>query len=163
MLTPDMAEILKPASRGNVAWYEEAADRMVREGTPFRQVAAEKGYALTMIECEQIVNSKLFQDILWTARHRYNQDVGGNPEATKTSAAGMMLQAIQKLLDDGQWDKAIQGVEKLSKLQGWQGGDTQVNVFADLTARDFDKIRNVLAGKKVEKKVPEAGPDPSAN
>ena len=55
----------------------------------------------------------------------------------------------QKLEDEGVADKAAEVLYKLSRLAGWLEPDSQVNVFGDLNAKDFEKIRKTLEeGKK---------------
>ena len=123
---------------------DRVAERCAREGISFRQAASDEGISLTSIEAENMERRKAYQEILWNARHRYAQELANNPQATKSSAIGMMMQAIQKLLEHGDWDKAIAGIEKLSKLQGWVGADTNVNLIAGISTKDLEKIKAKL-------------------
>jgi hypothetical protein len=125
-------------------YFHKVAERMVREGVSFRVAATEEGVNLTSIEAENIFRTKAFQKVLWEQRHKYAQEVANDPGATKVSAAGMMLIAIQKLLEEAQWDKAIAGIEKLAKLQGWMGIEGQVNVFAGLSEREYEQVKKKL-------------------
>lgn len=92
-------------------------------------------------EADEIYRSKAFQTVLRQERLRYVNEIASDPQLSKNTAIGMMLLGIQNLIAEGEWDKAIEGVKKLSQLTGWQGAETNVNVFADLKGKDFEDLK----------------------
>jgi len=132
------------AKKREEIWFKKVADRMVREDLAFRQAAGEEGVALTTDECAAIHRSRSFQNVLWQSRFEYYTELGSNPTRTKTAALGLMTLAIQGLVSEGQWDKALEGILKLAKVEGWVGGDANLNVFANLTQADIDSAKKHL-------------------
>jgi hypothetical protein len=71
---------------------------------------------------------------------------------------------IDCLMREGEYDKAAAAIEKLGKLEGWVGGDSNVNVFAGLSARDIAEARERLVKGTVESDLPRpVAPEPLAN
>jgi len=127
----------------------EAVELMVRNGVTLKQAATELQKPLTTIDCENIQRRRSFQKLLRDARSRYHAEVGSDPSLTKASTIGRLSILAQKLEDEGVADKAAEVLYKLSRLAGWLEPDSQVNVFGDLNAKDFEKIRKTLEeGKK---------------
>jgi hypothetical protein len=125
---------------------QRAAEIIVREGKNLAQVSLELELNMTSREALDIERSKAFQAILWDERHRYNTELAGNPQASKLSAQGMMLHAIQKLLEEGKWDKALDGVIKYARVAGWIGPDSNVNVFQGLNTKELEGLEKKLKG-----------------
>jgi hypothetical protein len=125
------------------SWFKTAAQIIVREGRSLKDVSMEMNLQLTSAECEKIFRSKLFQDVLRTERHSYNLEVASDPGATKLSLEGLSHILIQKLIDEGQYDKALDGIQKLAKLKGWDKSG-EVNIFAGITAQDIETERKKL-------------------
>lgn len=122
-------------------WFTRVADTMVREQKSIRQAAMEHGIACTSEELATIEKRKGFQAALWTARHRYNKELASNPERTKTALLGQMVFLVQKLIEEGEYDKALEGLLKLAKVEGFIGPDQQVNIFGGVTPADLQEAR----------------------
>lgn len=134
-----MAKTKAPA--GEQSWYADAADRMVREGKSLPQVLSELMVSTTTEEAQAIFKTRKFQTLLWTARHKYHQELAQNPERTKQAALGQMVICIQGLMEKGEWDKAVEAILKLAKVEGWVGAETSVNVFQELKGEQFEELK----------------------
>jgi hypothetical protein len=130
-------------------WYRLAARKMAREGKPLVLVLDELGVdGITSRESARIFATNTFQAVLRNERLRYAGEIATDPDFKKEALQGLMYGAIQKMLDEGAWDKAVEGMQKLAKLSGWQGVEGQVNIFGDLTAKDFKELREKLESGK---------------
>lgn len=132
------------SSRAPRPWYRQVADAITQQGLSFRQAASELDLELTPEECLKTERSKDFQDVLWQARFDYWSEVGSNPGRSKAAALGLLTLALQSLAAQGEWEKVIDGILKLAKCEGWVGGDSSVQVFAGLTARDIEEARKKI-------------------
>lgn len=127
---------------------------MVRNSVSFSQAANDLKLPLSPTECEKVVKRKEFQQILRQEKNAFRQEVANEPGRTKSTAVGMMVLAIENLITEGEWDKAVAAIEKLAKLEGWIGADSNVNIFAGLTARDIAEAKQKLTEQVSEQKPP---------
>ena len=67
--------------------------------------------------------------------------IANDPTRTKSVVLGQLVVLADKLTREGEYDKAAGVLEKLAKLEGWQGADSNVNIFAGLTAKDIAEAR----------------------
>lgn len=95
-------------------------------------------------EMLRIERSEAFQAALRAERHKYANEVANDPKLGKSTAIGMMMLAVERLMLEGEWDKALEGLQKLSKLAGWQGVDNQVNIFADLKGKEIEDLKREI-------------------
>lgn len=131
------------------AWFRKAAAKMVREGKNLLLVVDELGIdGLTSRDVEDIHRSNTFQAVLRNERLKFATEYARDPALSRDAAIGMMMIGIEKLMLEGEWDKAIEGLTKLSKLTGWLGADHEVKVFADLKQKDYDELKQRLALNK---------------
>jgi len=138
MPKPDQTEL---------SWFRKAAEKVVREQKNFLLVLDELGIdGFRPAEADEVYRSKAFQTVLRQERLRYANELASDPQLSKNTAIGMMLLAIQKLFDEGEWDKALEGVQKLSKLTGWQGSEN-VTVFADLRGKDIEDLKRQIESR----------------
>lgn len=128
-------------------WFHEAVSLMARTGVGLKQAATELEVALTHEECQNILRRSSFLKLLWEARHRYFTLLGSDPNFKKDTVIGKLINLAQKLEEEGQHDKAGEVWFKVSKMEGWVGPDSTVNVFGDLTDRDLKAIRENLDRK----------------
>lgn len=119
---------------------------MVREGKTLPQVVSELGLEITSTEAANIARTKGFQQALWIARNRYQEELANTPGRGKDQAKGLAVFLVQKLVEEGKWDKAIDALMKLAKLEGWTEPETQVNVFGGLNQQQFDTLKTKLQG-----------------
>ncbi len=125
-------------------WYQKVAETMVRESKNIRQAASEHGLELTSEELSKIEKLKSFQKVLWTERHRFFRELAADPERTKQALIGQMLFLTQKLIDDSEWEKAIEALLKLAKVEGLVGSESQINIFSGLTPQDLKDAKAKL-------------------
>jgi hypothetical protein len=144
-----MAEYKGERETDELDWYRMAARKIAREGKPLVLVLDELGVdGITSREAARIFATNTFQATLRNERLRFAAEVARDPEFGKEAVQGIMFNAVQKLLEGGHWDKAIEGLTKLAKLSGWQGVEGQINIFGDLTAKDFKELREKLESGK---------------
>lgn len=117
---------------------------MVTGNMPFKQAAGELKIDWTAAECDKITRRTEFKRILREERNRIHTDVANTPGRNKSSAIGMMVLALENLMAEGEYDKVIAGIEKLAKLEGWMGGDSNIQIFAGLTAKDLAEAKGRL-------------------
>lgn len=126
-------------------WYDAAANAIVREGKTLFKYSVEKDLGLTSTECENIQRTKKFQEILRTQRNLYYKELALDGTLTKTAVEGQMIFAITKLLENGQYDKAVAAMMSLAKIKGWQTDSASVNIFQQMTGGDISKLKETLA------------------
>lgn len=122
-------------------WYEKAAELMVRQGLHLRQAALEVGTAITQEETLRIGRTKEFQKVLWAERRKYYQELADNPERTKITALGRLELIIERLLEEGEWEKAAEVQLKSAKIAGWVGPEGNVTVFAGLSDKELQEVK----------------------
>src|SRR6266404_2326737 len=123
------------------SWYKKVADTISREGVPIRQALSMHDIPIDAEEANQLYRSKIFQRVLWQARFDYYSQIASDPARTKAALLGLMTLAIQNLASEGQWDKVLEGALKVARVEGWANGESNVTVFANLTAKDIEKER----------------------
>lgn len=126
-------------------WYQRVAVLMVREGKTMRQAAMECDLALTVDDCIELEKKKDFQKVLWTERHRFYQELAKDPERSKISLIGQMMFLVQKLTDEGSYEKALEGIFKLMKAEGFIGPENQINLFNGVTPKDLEEAKAKIA------------------
>lgn len=137
------------------SWFQNAVEAFVREKKALRNYALENGLELTGPECDKIFHSKRFQDMIWAERQRFQTEIAQTPGRNKTSLLGLATLLIQNLIEEGQWDKALLGIEKLAKIEGWAGGDSNINIFQGVTSQDIEKMKAELLLPKGDAKPAE--------
>ena len=120
------------------------AEAIVREGLTMRESLSHVGVNLTSQEAENCYRSKTFQRVLRDERNRYFTELGSDPARTKATAVGMLLDAAEHLREAGEYKEVAEAMLKLGKMEGWIGGEGQVSVFAGLSQRELDEIRDRL-------------------
>jgi len=133
------------------AWFVQVAERMVNEGVSFLQACVELNLKVDADEAEACSRRKEFQEILRSEKNKYHQMIANDPSRTKSVVLGQLVVLADKLTREGEYDKAAGVLEKLAKLEGWQGADSNVNIFAGLTAKDIAEARGrILAQQGTE-------------
>lgn len=134
-------------------WYEKAAEAIVRRGLSLFQFTNEAGLGITSRECENIARTKEFSEVLRTERNKFYKELAVDPSRSRNTAVGQLLFAIQKLLENEQWDKAVSALAQLFKSEGWVSDGAQVNIFQDLNAKDIEALRSKLGPKAKQPQV----------
>lgn len=136
------------------AWFVQAAELMVRTNVNLKVAASEIGHPLDSDEADRTARRRDFQDILRVEQNKYFAMVGNDPTRTKSAAIGRLHLIVDQLTREGELDKAAAALEKLAKLEGWIGSDSNINVFGGLTARDIAEARERLAGSVSASRLP---------
>lgn len=105
------------------------------------QAATELEIQVDPDEAEMTSRRKEFQEILRSEKNKYHQMIANDPTLTKSVVVGQLWLLADKLTKDAEYDKAAGVLEKLAKLAGWQGAESNVNIFAGLTAKDIAEAR----------------------
>ena len=117
---------------------------IVRNSVSLVQAASALKVPITSSEAETISRRKSYQQLLRSARNRYFNEIGSDPAITKIVLIGKLLLLADRLTEEGSFDKASEVLFKIAKIRGDVGAETQTNVFADLSARDYADIRKSL-------------------
>jgi len=125
-------------------WFEAAAALMVRHSLSLRQAALEQGTVLSVEESDLISRRKEFQRVLWSERQKYYKELASDPHRGKSTIIGRIEHAVTKLLDAGEWDKAIEGLIKLAKIEGLLGSDQNINIYGNLSAKDIAEVKKQI-------------------
>jgi hypothetical protein len=128
-------------------WYERACADMVRNGKTLFRWSNEHNKGLTSTECENVARTKEFQACLRAERNKLYAELAKDPTRSKNTALGQMLFAIQKLIENEQFDKAVAAITQLAKLEGWTTDSTQVSIINDISSKDIDALRQKLRDK----------------
>lgn len=126
-------------------WILEAVNLMARSGCSLAQAATEMGVSISLDQVNAILRRPTFQRLFWEARHRYFSELGGDLNFKKDTAIGKMLDLSRKLEECGEFDKASEVLFKISKMTGWVGPESTVNVFGELSDSDLRAIRERVA------------------
>ena len=130
-------------------WYDDAAEAMVRHNVKLFEYANEKNLGLRKVECDNIVRTKEFMAALRAARNKFYRELANDPTRTRNTAVGQLVHAIQSLIDNAQFDKAVAAIAQLAKMEGWNKEAAQaLNIFQDLSGGDISKLREKLEAKK---------------
>lgn len=97
-------------------------------------------------ECENIVRTKRFQEVLRNERNKHYKELADDPSLTRRAAVGRLVFIIEKLIENEQFEKAGAIIMQLAKMENWINDATNVNVFNDLSARDLEALRAKFKG-----------------
>ena len=136
-------------SKINFSWEPQAADLMVTEGISLKEAITQLQVPLTSDECQTIQRRKSFRDLLRSARTRLHNEIGSDPSRNKEALIGQLQVQADNLEASGEYDKAAEVLFKIAKVKNYLGDEQTVNVFAGLTAKDFDAIRKRLSEREV--------------
>jgi hypothetical protein len=117
---------------------------MIRNNVSLKQAAADVNHPLDPDEAEKVSRRKDFQEIYRIERNKFFAAVANDPTRTKSTVLGRMHILADKLMAEGEHDKAALVLEKLSKMEGWSGNEGNINIFSGLTARDIAEARERL-------------------
>lgn len=138
----------RPATKSKILpWFNEAAEKIVRENKKILQVIVEMDLPLTAKEAEDIFNSSTFQGVLRTSYNRFHKELAEDPDFNKQALIGQAIAATRYLMDEGKYDKALEGMFKIAKLNGWTEAENQINVFAGLSAKEIEAQKAKLLEK----------------
>jgi hypothetical protein len=126
---------------------KQLADEMVASGSSISIAAANLGLPLTKDELIRTASREEFRGFLRKAKNELRTSVADDPARTKRAAVGAMWLAIEGLLEEGKNEEAVSAIEKLGKIEGWVGADSNINIFQGMTARDIENEKKRILEK----------------
>jgi hypothetical protein len=133
------------------AWFIQAAEVMARTSCSLKQAALEVGHPLDPDEADKVSRRRDFQEILRVEKNKYYQAVAGDPSRTKSVLIGQMWVAADRLMSEGEFEKAAGILDKIAKVEGWAGNEGNINIFSGLTARDIEEAKQRILNLKASK------------
>lgn len=127
------------------AWFVQAAEVMVRNSCTLKVAAFEIGHPLDGDEADKVSRRRDFQEILRVEKNKLFAGIANDPTRTKSVVLGQMWFLADKLIAEGEFEKAAGVLDKLGKMEGWSGNEGNINIFSGLTARDIAEARERLA------------------
>lgn len=138
-------------------YFDRLATHMVREDRDMFQAATDLELGLNGEDCKRLAKNKAFQRALRSARMQLFNELADDPKRGKNTLIGQAIFSIERLLDVGQYDKALAGILTLAKIEGFVGADSNVNVFAGLSTKDLQELKTKLKqGQNTTVELPEA-------
>ena len=128
-------------------WMQPAAQLMAQEGISLREAATRLRIPLTNEVAATTYRLKIFQKLLRQERNRFAMEVANDPAWTKRTAIGQMLACVQHLMEAGEFDKALEGLLKVARVEGWTNSEANINVFAGLTDRELADVKGKIAAR----------------
>ena len=119
-------------------WMKQLAEEMVESGSSISVAASNLGLPLTKDELIRTANREEFQAFLRKAKNELRTRVADDPARSKRAAIGALALAIEGLLNEAKWVDAVAAIEKLAKIEGWVGSESNINIFQGMTARDIE-------------------------
>ena len=128
------------------------AELVAREGISEREAVTKLGLAFSSEDISNLKRSKVYQQLLRGCRNRFYREIAVDPEWNKNAAMGQMLYLTQRLIEEGQFDKAGELLLKVAKIAGWLGPDTALTVVGAMSHNDLEeakqRIREQIGGSK---------------
>lgn len=137
---------MKKVARTEQPFYSKLAQYMVREDKNCWQASVELELGLTQDECVDIMKNSMFQTILRSERMKLYNELAQNPMRTKHTLIGQAVVCVEKLMEAEQYEKAMNAIVNLAKIEGWVGSDTNINVFAGLSSKELADMKAKLKG-----------------
>lgn len=139
------------------AWFHQAAEHMVRNSCTLKVAALEIGHPLDPDEADKVTRRRDFQEILRIEKNKFYAGVANDPTRTKSVVLGQMWFLADRLIAEGEFEKAAGVLDKLGKMEGWSGNEGNINIFSGLTARDIAEARQRLANYKSDHRSDKGG------
>jgi len=136
---------------------------MARNDISLKQAVVELQRELAPEECERLARRDDFKQILQQEKNRYRSEVANSPDRTKATKIGILQLAVEKLLAEGEWEKAAKITMEQAKLEGELNADSNINIFAGLTAKDIaserEKVLKQIEADRSDRDTPEILPN----
>src|SRR5882672_4177589 len=88
------------------AWFVQAAEVMVRLSLSLKQAALEIGHPLDSDEADKVSRRREFQEILRVERNKFYAAIANDPTRTKSVVLGKLWDLADKLMLEGEHEKA---------------------------------------------------------
>jgi hypothetical protein len=121
-------------------WMAEVAQLMVKTGLNFRRAAETLGHIFTPDEADNFQKRDAWERVLRFERYKYLEELAADPQRTKNVLLGGMVYDIQRLREDGNYEKSLDGSLKLARVE-FGIAENQVNVLGTLNQEEINKVR----------------------
>ena len=140
-------------SKRELSWYSKVADLMAKTGKSIFAAAIELDIPITQKEAEAHFHGDEFQKVLRASRARIYGDLSNDPGHNKRTLIGKLIRAAEILMDSGKADKAAEVLHKIAKIEGWDKSENAIQIFGELTQKEFSEIRTRLHEQHPELKT----------
>lgn len=127
------------------SWHAPVAELVAREGISPREACTRLKVAVGNEEIANLFRTKGFQRLLRNARQQFYMEIASDITWSRRTAVGKMLYLVDRLMENGENDKALEGLLKVARVEGWLSNETQVNVFNNLTDSELEGIKTRAA------------------
>ena len=134
-------------------WFAPVAELIARESITLKEAATRLQVPLTTEAASNTFRSKAFQRVLRAARNQHWREICRDQTFSKDAVVGQMYWLASQLAEAGELEKALDGLLKLSKVQGWLGAETNVNVFQGLSGRDIETLKKQTIERQKEESI----------
>lgn len=132
---------------------------MVEQECSIQVAAASLNLRLTKEELVRVSQREEFKVFLRAERNKLRRKVAQDPSQGKDALIGAMLLAIEGLIQECEWEKVVSACEKLAKVQGIIGVESNINVFAGMTATDIKNEKDRILKEIESSKQPSQSPN----
>jgi hypothetical protein len=126
-------------------WWQPVGELIAREGISLREAATRLRLEITNEEAANTFRTKGFQKLLRSERQRFYMEIAQDPTWSRRTAIGKMLYLADRLMDNGEYDKAGELILKVARVEGWLSNETQVTVFNQLSDKEVEEIKQRAA------------------
>lgn len=133
------------------SWYQKAAKLMVAKGLNLFAATQALDLGIRKIEAERIEDSEEFREVLHGERNRFYKALANDPARSRATAVGQLLFCIEKLIAKDGYDKAVEAIFKLARLEGWAQDQVVQNIFGDLSGDAIARLKQQYANKTAAK------------
>ena len=107
----------------------------------FKGAITQLGIPLSNDEAAELEASKNFRESLDREQMVYYQELAQSPEFNKFMIVGEMLHCIKQMVREAEYDKAVEALFKLAKVQDWVGAETNINILTGISQKDIEEAR----------------------
>lgn len=139
-------------------------DIMVAERKTLLQAAAELGIPSAAFGADDkltperaaasYIRRKPFRDLFAAATRTYYSDRANIASHDKTILIGKMLDNAERLSQQGKHKEASDVLAQIAKIEGWQGPESSVTIFSQLSGQDFGLLRERMAQRQFLRNKP---------
>lgn len=145
-----------PKPKGQEDWMIPVAELMVKEHMNFTSACMAMGRKYTSGQDELADQySDAFQNVLDGISYKFYARIGDNPLLTKGVLAGVLMTAVRRLGEAGDWSSVHMPGKLLADVMGWTGDSQDAPVLANLTEKDLKALEEQAALKLKEQTAAE--------
>lgn len=135
-----------PKPQGEAPWMRAVAELMIKEHMSFTSACMAMGVKFETGQEELVVQySDEFQNLLDAISYKFYARIGDNPLLTKGVLAGVLMTAVRRLGEQGDWSAVHMPGKLLADLMGWTDEHTDKPVLANLSQREIDELKVKVA------------------